>query len=107
MKLKSGTGAMTTDKAEAFYCVITWKLLFSDSVHMICIGYFVLLQNKEGINILQLFTTSWCLISVEKRVTFQNMQVFHLYHCYERNEADFLFVYSTYSILNRFHQRSC
>ena len=30
MKLKHGTGTMTTDKIKAFYWVLTWKLLFSD-----------------------------------------------------------------------------
>ena len=73
MNLKIGIEAMTADKIESFYWLITWKLLFSESVYMICIDDFLLLQNKESINILQLYITSWCLLSVEKKVTFQKI----------------------------------
>ena len=31
-KLKNGTGGMATYKIEAFYLVITWKLLFRDGL---------------------------------------------------------------------------
>ena len=73
MNLKIGIEAMTADKIESFCWLITWKLLFSESVYMICIDDFLLLQNKESINILQLYITSWCLLSVEKKVTFQKI----------------------------------